>query len=583
VLALSVIAAAVLTAAATPLVAAYARRTGLVAPPREDRWHRAPTPLLGGVAIALGAMVVLGAALATPWVVPLLLGALAAVALGLLDDFRRLAPTTKLVGQVLVASVLVFGGIRVEIVEFPPLSFLLTVLWVVGLMNAVNLIDNMDGLAAGVAAIAGIVLGLTALPEQLGPALVAGATAGAALGFLVHNRHPARVFMGDSGSHLLGYLLAAAALLHTATGAANVSLAVLGPLAALALPLFDTVFVTTARQLAGVPITRGGRDHTSHRLAALGLSDRAAVWLLYLIAAGLGALGLVAEMLGLAALAFFALAVVGLVLFGGFLLEVEPLSSGERRQELMARSPIARGLATYGRFGIEVGLDVLLLTTAYFVSYLIRFEGIPEALYMYLFVQSLPIVVGAQLLSLVGLRVYRALWRYLSVADAVAIVRALSVGTAGGAIGVLVLYRFEGYSRAVFVLDWLIGMALIVGSRAFLLWLRDWFESRPREGARRTLIVGASDDGAMALRLLTRLERHAYQPVGFLDDDPGKRFRRISGVPVVGTVADLERSVHRLKVDVVVLALRDHDDRLLAMREICTRAGVECREFAVAL
>ncbi|MGH2500338.1 MAG: glycosyltransferase family 4 protein, partial [Candidatus Limnocylindria bacterium] len=159
------LAAGLVSALATPAFARLARRIGLVVAPRADRWHRQPTPLLGGAAIALGLALVLVLALPldlTTLVV--LVCATGAFALGLLDDFRHLAPSTKLVGQVMIASLLAFGGVRVELIEFAPASYVVTVLWVVGIMNAFNLIDNMDGLAAGVGAIAGIALAVAAAP-----------------------------------------------------------------------------------------------------------------------------------------------------------------------------------------------------------------------------------------------------------------------------------------------------------------------------------------------------------------------------------------------------------------------------------
>ncbi|MBA3749222.1 MAG: undecaprenyl/decaprenyl-phosphate alpha-N-acetylglucosaminyl 1-phosphate transferase, partial [Solirubrobacterales bacterium] len=154
--------AAAISVAATPLFAALARRSGLVVAPRSDRWHKAATPLLGGAAIAAGLLVALAVALPSGrTLVVLLLCAGAAFALGLLDDFRGFAPATKLVGQVMLGAALFIGGIQVEIVSFPPIAFLLTVFWIVAMMNALNLMDNMDGLAAGIAAIAALMLGLT--------------------------------------------------------------------------------------------------------------------------------------------------------------------------------------------------------------------------------------------------------------------------------------------------------------------------------------------------------------------------------------------------------------------------------------
>lgn len=573
--------AALVAGLSAPLFARHARGMGLVVPPRVDRWHKRPTPL-GGAAIALGALVVCALFLPLGGPSLVIVGcAGAAFALGLIDDFRHLAPATKLVGQVVVASALAFGGVQVEIIEIPPIAFLVTVFWVVGLMNAMNLLDNMDGLASGVAVIAAAVLGLVALPEDPFAALVASATAGAALGFLVHNFHPARMFMGDAGSLLLGFLLATVALLNTASGAANVGLAVLGPLVVLALPILDTAVVTTLRRRAGRPISQGGRDHLSHRLAALGLSDRGAVLFLYAVAALLAGLGVVLDAVSSLVAPLFALAVVVLILFAAFLAEVDIYGVGRRaRDGETTQGTVGRGIATVGRFGAEIALDVVLLTIAYYLGYLIRYEGQPTSDWMALFVRSVPIVVGLQLLALAGLGVYRTLWRYLSVADAVSVVRSTTIGTAAAALALVIAYRFEDFSRAVFLMDWLIATALIIGTRSFLVWLRHWFSLQPRPGSRKVLIVGASEGGALVLRVLMRASETSYSVVGFLDDDPGKRYRRVGGVAIVGAVADLGREISRRAADVVVVA--DTDPAIRArVREACDAAGIECRELTV--
>ncbi|MGH2498736.1 MAG: hypothetical protein ACRDF0_01365, partial [Candidatus Limnocylindria bacterium] len=412
-------------------------------------------------------------------------------------------------------------------------------------------------------------------------AILAAAVAGAAAGFLIHNFSPARVFMGDAGSLLIGFVLATAALLHTTSGAANLALAVLAPLAVLALPIFDTALVTTTRRLAGRPVSRGGRDHTSHRLAALGLSDRATVLLLYAVAAGFAAFALVAEAVAGLVLPLFALAVIGLILFGAFLLEVDVY--GAPSVPRPQRSVLAQRLSTYGRFGGEIALDVVLLTVAYYLAYVIRFEGFPEAAWQPLFVQTVPIVVGAQLAALVVFGAYRTLWRYLGVSDAMNLVRALAVATLVAGVVAFVLYRPLGYSRAVVLVDWFLAMLLIVGARAFLVWLRHWFAQRPFAGERRVLIIGANDVGLLAIRVLGRSRDTRFRAVGFVDDDPGKRYRRIGGVPVVGRSEELEALVERLAVDLVMYApdAPEEAERLDRSRETCLRLGIEWREFAV--
>src|SRR5262249_21403344 len=191
--------------ALTPLVARWARGHGIVAIPRQDRWHRQPTPMLGGVAIFVASTVVI------VWALPhdlRMLGLVGGGALlfvtGLIDDFRRLRPHPKLVAQIVAACVLVFCGVQIDTPWLAVVAIPLTILWVVGITNAFNLLDNIDGLSAGTAVIAAVFL--FAFSESIGNldvAVLCLALAGAALGFLVFNFNPARIFMGDSGSMYL--------------------------------------------------------------------------------------------------------------------------------------------------------------------------------------------------------------------------------------------------------------------------------------------------------------------------------------------------------------------------------------------
>jgi UDP-GlcNAc:undecaprenyl-phosphate GlcNAc-1-phosphate transferase len=448
-------------------------------------------------------------------------------------------------------------------------------------MNAVNLIDNMDGLAGGIVAIAGVGLGISAVPENPTAGIVAGAAAGAALGFLIYNFPPARVFMGDAGSLVFGYLLAAAALLHTASGAANVSLAVLAPLAVLALPIFDTALVTTSRRLVGRPISQGGRDHTSHRLAALGLSDRGVVLLLYVVATVLAVSALLAEAVSGLVFPLFALALIGFALFGVFLYDIDVYGGNKQRRDL---GPLARELVTFGRFGAEIAFDVVLLSVAYYLVFVLRFEGFTQNVWLYLFVQTVPLVVALQLGSLVLFGAYRTLWRFITLADVLNVMKALGVANIAAAGLILGVAAVPGFPRSGMPLNWLLASAFLIGSRASLVWLRYWFAVRPGVDARRVLIIGATDTGALALRLISRTRGTPYQAVGFLDDDPGKRYRRVAGVPVLGTVSDLESVLQRERIDLVLYANdlpESEPGRLESLQETCVRVGAEWREFAI--
>ncbi len=278
--------------ALTPGVRAVALWRGWVSTPRPDRWHQRETALFGGVAIYAATLV------AFLQFVPIqndqtfigiLIGGSFMFLVGLIDDIKKTPPYAKLLGQIVAACTAVYSGITFEMLP-TVLAIPVTILWIVGVTNAFNLIDNMDGLAAGIAVIAGGILFVYSfLNGVLFVALVSLALAGASLGFLIFNFHPARIFMGDSGSMFIGYLVSVVAIMGTANHVSNLLATLIVPIAVLGVPIFDTAFVTLLRRIRGSAITQGGRDHASHRLVTLGLSERKAVLLIYAISVFFGA------------------------------------------------------------------------------------------------------------------------------------------------------------------------------------------------------------------------------------------------------------------------------------------------------
>jgi len=278
-----------LTAAVTPLVARLARRVGAVDPVQERGLASEPTPLLGGLAIFLG--VAVAGSLLVPASAEMrgILGAAALITVvGLLDDIYDLSPQLKLLGQVGAALICVLSGVTVNDFTFPfvgrvdlgDLGGPLTLIGLVAVMNVVNFSDGVDGLAAGVCAISAI--GFSVIAFDLGESaagILAACIAGAALGFLVHNFHPASVFMGDSGSKLLGLLLGA--VIVEGSLKTNALIALVVPLVILAVPFLDTGFVVAKRIKYRRPVYRGDSNHFHHRFHRMGFSQRKTVLYLY--------------------------------------------------------------------------------------------------------------------------------------------------------------------------------------------------------------------------------------------------------------------------------------------------------------
>jgi UDP-GlcNAc:undecaprenyl-phosphate GlcNAc-1-phosphate transferase len=295
---------------------------------RTDRWHRRPTALLGGPALVSGTLlpaVLAGHWPASPQWIALALGAVGVATLGLVDDFVGLRPAVKLAGQVGMAALAVGLGVDVPGLQ-PLLSAAVALLWIVGVTNALNLIDNMDGLAGGVAAIAATGLALHGLRAgDAALAAAAAALAGASAGFLLHNFPPASIFMGDSGSLFLGYSLAVLSLFAADAQPAADPSALAMPLLVLLVPLFDTTLVTSTRLATGRRVSQGGRDHTSHRLVGLGFSERNAVLLLWAIAALGGAASLALRALPPTGRVILGAATLLLLLAAGTWLAAQPI------------------------------------------------------------------------------------------------------------------------------------------------------------------------------------------------------------------------------------------------------------------
>jgi len=290
-----------LSLVATPLVRHVAIRLGVLDMPGDRKIHASPIPLLGGVAVYVAfvaAVSLFGGEHPAGYLrqlAAILAGGTMVAAVGFWDDSRgkRLGPAVKLVGELLGAIVLIWAGIQVEFLRHPVLNVLITIVWVVGITNAINFLDNMDGLSTGVAAVGAAFFFLLAITNgQYLVASLSAAMLGAALGFLRYNfiltgtAGRATIFMGDTGALFLGFVLAALGIKLRFENTDLVTWMI--PVLVLGLPIFDTTLVVFSRLRRGVPPYRGGKDHFSHRLVTLGLTRREAVLVLYLIAVAFG-------------------------------------------------------------------------------------------------------------------------------------------------------------------------------------------------------------------------------------------------------------------------------------------------------
>ncbi len=566
----------------TPLVRSFAVRFGWISKPVEDRWGKRIIARLGGVAMFLG--FIGSAALWLPVTKPLVgffLGACLVFLLGLMDDLRRMPPYTKLLGQLIIGCAMVISGIRIELFQWPWIAIPLSVLWFVLLMNALNLLDNMDGLAAGVGAIgAGFCLVHAVVSNQWTTATLAAIVTGICLGFLRYNFPPAKIFMGDSGSHLIGLSLAALALLGSWYHSTHVISVLAIPTLILAVPIFDTCFVTVQRLANRQHPFTGGTDHVSHRLAILGLSTRQTVTVLYGLSLGFGLLSLVSITLKpLPALALWLSVLTGLVLVGRYLSRVNVY-----RLEPQAAEPVLSPSGSTGTFIetmllhkrrlVEILVDFCLIGSVYVFAHLLRFEGVLSGDLQRLIVQSLPIILLIKISCFASCGLYRGIWRYLGLWDIVMMFRAVSFGSILSALALLYLWRFQGYSRAVLIIDWMLSFLAIGGSRIVERLLDEWIGAAAERGV-PVLLIGAGDTGQLVARYLKYETRPTRRVVAILDDDIRTHGSRIHGCQVLGGRGKLANSLEAYGIREVLIAMSDPPGELLqCIQQQCEPRGV---------
>ncbi len=550
-----------------PAVRYVGIRLGRVSVPREDRWHRKSTPTLGGVAIfaATFAAILINEVISgggNNEHIGLLVGASFIFFLGLYDDFRHISPPTKLIGQILAAAIVIYFGYttnfftpRIEntiVAQIPNIG--LTFLWLVGITNAINLLDNMDGLAGGISFITAFILSFFFWQAgDTGLLAISLALAGGTLGFLVFNFPPASIFMGDSGSLYLGFSLAVLAIARQPQ-ASNV-FAIMGvPTLIFMLPILDTTLVTITRILRGQSPAQGGRDHTSHRLIAFGFNERQAVLLLYAVALVSGIAALSIERLEYwLSLLLVPLLVVSLALLTAYLGSLKIVSNTATG----GHRTITRFIVelAYRRRLFEIILDLFLIGIAYYLAFLTYYRFSITATSLELILSSLPLAYISAYISFVVTGVYRPVWEYLGIGDFLNHFKA-TLGTIVLLVAAIAIFNslinFPQVIFLYFAIFLFLGLAVTRSSFRILDALQS---QRTSTKVERVLIYGAGNTGELAVRWIQTNPQFGFKPVGFLDDDPTKLGRQIHGIDILGGIEQLDIILERKGIQGLVIAV----------------------------
>ena len=608
-------AALALTLVLTPIVREINRRLGMVDKPDPRRINKVPIPRGGGAALFLGlfgSFFVYVLATGSRWVGSgvgshsLRFAALstAVFLLGLADDKWNLPPKLKLLGQLAIAFFAWFWadlGFHTLWPSIPPvLDCAITMFWIVGAVNAFNLIDGLDGLASGIALIAVLgmagALAFSGRPDQT---MFHLAFAGALIGFLRYNYNPASVFLGDSGSMLIGFLVAT---LPLATQAANSFLVSVGvPLLAMGVPIFDTALAILRRSIRHLIFRRmstevaagdsdkvmtADHDHLHHRiLRSVGLNQRKAAWTLYLLTLGAVAVGLAGMALKSksAGLWLFAFAAAAVIIFRD-MARVELFDAG-RLLSSYARDRSTAMRRRWARLAVPllVAFDLLALTGAFFVMlYAMKIPVTKTGIRI-----GLPIRISTVFAALVFFRTYVTVWSRATAANFVWLFLACAAGSLAGSIGVYYAPQIETPEIIGATLLYpLLCFVFLSTVRIFRPLVRGVFYTldcsrlKARKDVSRILVYGAGlRYRSFRRELVRRTSANDRIVVGLLDDDILLRGQYIGGVKVLGTLMEAPEIVNRVNADAVVIACEVTDDWLKVIRETLAPTGVKITHF----
>ena len=599
--------AAALSLGLTPLVRLLAIRFKVQDAPSKRKVHKTPVPLLGGIAVFLafnGTLFLwlfysgenLYASISDHWyALPII--ELIILGLGIYDDAKRLRPRTKLFVQIIIGLLAVLSGFRFGDIANPlsgsiiHLGFWavpLTVLWVVGIINALNLVDGLDGLATGTALIAATAIcAISYVTQNMGVAFIALAFGGALLGFLKYNFFPARIFLGDSGSLLLGLILAVLSIKSATKGA--IVIAVLAPVLALGLPIMDMLISMVRRTLNSLRLVELGKngkakilfsmfqadkEHVHHRLLKLGYSHKRAVLILYVLCAVLCALAfLTVAFRNLNAVAL--LVAILIVIFAGI--------RGLKYQEFkILETGLLLPLFHFPVINTSVFLaffDLGSCALAYSLSYLIcqQSYGAPDKS---LFLSTLGFVLLFKLGAFYFSRFYKGSWIQIQLDDLLGIFKVIVLTSLGATIGLSLLFGVKAFGIIFFILEFYFTLTFIVGFRISYRVIYGVYNRAAPKEEKRVLIYGAGERASTVIQEIRRNHSFAFAPIGFIDDDPKKIGRLAYGCPVLGSADDLDEILTKHDIlEIIVATERISEEKIAKLVDFCKQRGIALRQF----
>ena len=569
----------------TPYIIRLAHRIGAIDQPNERKVHKNPTPRLGGLAIYLSfipSYIMLFYFQPSPFAAgsfgehkAIMLGiSLTFVLLvGIWDDIKSLTPGKKLLGQIMAATIIYMAGFRITFITHPfnlhavnigLLEYPSTILWIVGVTNAFNLIDGLDGLASGVGVIVSLTIALIAsIKGEMAISLIALLLAGAIIGFFHYNFNKAKIFLGDSGSLFIGFCLAILSMSSSTKGSAAFSILV--PILLLGLPIIDTFLAMIRRLLRSMftkesdstslvgkltSVLHPDRGHIHHRLIELGFSHRAVVLLLYVVTCCFG-IGAFAVTVTNTLTSFPILLTIGIATFIGVsqlrYKEMAVLRNGTLLP--MYEWPLVNSSAFQGF------LDLAFIIVAYGFAYFLSTKRSSLPSFDDPFFKTLTLLAAIQLTVFYLGGLYKGIYRRLGMGDLLKLFKVVGIAVLlTWSVISMCPREWNSLTGTLIILDFYIVLSLIMGSRVSFHVLNYLSRKDHQTGGKRVLIYGADERGALIIQQLLHDRKNEYCPVGFLDDDPQLEGKRVNDYPVFGGHWKIARLLKTKRIDEILIS-----------------------------
>ena len=554
------------------------KRFSIAEKPRGDRWHTEQTPKFGGVAIFLSFIICIYINnLLSDYVINLLLICTLMFLIGIYDDIFIIKPIPKMLTIILVGIFCFYTGIKFYHSGPIWLSLPLTILWYAGIVNATNIIDNMDGLSAGTSIITlSLIIYFSFNSGQFEIFDLSLILIFACLGFLVLNFHPAKIFMGDSGSLFLGCILATFSLEIAASSGKNILAAFMFPVLLMAYPIFDTFLVTINRLRYKIPISQGGKDHSSHRLAMLGISQRKTVALIYLISLSFGMIAVAINSLNIrVAFSLIIIFVIGLIVFGIFMSSYGYTSEKARLLKIEDANIINKNIYLNKKQLLELILDALLVVSSFTISHYLRFEQNTNNTIWELHDNLLPFVIVIKLLIFFYFDIYRSYWEYVSIPDIINIFKASVVSTLL-LVFIIFISQTTFYSRSVFFIDCIITFLSISLLRFFYRLFINLIKKTPHSFEdERILIIGSEDLGQLITRFIINSSKYLSKPIGIINANNKSIGKRLHGIPIIGSIDHANELIIRKNISYVIMTLNSSFQKTKNIKKFCKKNGIK--------